>query len=285
MSQCGHFLELFNQNSKKQYKQPSKSKPNVLSYLLIKMKGLLILISIIALSNLCVAQSSELEEYLNKAKNEKSNLNELAALVNYKKALKINPRSVEALCGASIMSANIGERNSRSKKSLYEAAIIYAKTALKINPESAEANFALAVAYGRKVYTIMSPEPRIAMSAKIKKYAEQAVKYDDKHYEALTLLGIWHYERSTLTLAEKKIVSLLGGLPKGSLSQARQYLEKSQQIAPKNIATLLELGKVYKELGKTSLSRSTWKKALIASLQYQNDKRRKLEIKKRLAKS
>lgn len=231
-------------------------------------------------------QASTADDLVKKGKQAERNLHEKDALNFYKKALVSNPKNVNALSGASIMCANIGHRQSSKsiKTDYYNASIIYAKRALKLNAKSAEANYAMAVAYGRKVYTIMLPKPRIAMSAKIKKYAELAIKYNPKHYKALTILGMWHYERATLTYAEKKLVALLGGLPNGSLKNSLYYLNKSRKLAPSNIATLFELGKVYKELGKRNDTRIIWTKALSQSNKNQDDPYRKKDIKKRLLK-
>lgn len=247
------------------------------------MKFLFFLLFTIIFSPFSYAQTSQ--DYIKKGKTAMQKMQEKQALDFYKKALKINPTHIEALSYSSLLCANIGHRSndSKFKKSYYEAAIIYARDALKVNSKNADANFAMAVAYGRKVYTIMSPKPRIAMSAKIKKYAEQAVLYNPNDYKALTLLGMWHYERATLTFAEKKIVAFLGGLPNGSLQNARNYLEKSLRLNSKNIATYLELGKVYKEIGKKQESIKTWQKALALMNQYQDDNNCKKEIRARLA--
>ena len=212
------------------------------------------------------------------------NMHEKEALEYYKKAIKVNPRTIEALHSASIMCSSIGHRakEAATKKAYYKAAIIYAKTALKVNSKNADANFALAIAYGRKVYLINSPKPRIAMSALIKKYAERTIQINPRHHEALTLLGMWHYERATLTFAEKKIVAFLGGLPKGSLGQAKKYLERSKGVSPNNIATLMELGKVYKETGRKNEVIKVWNQALTKSNQYREDILRKEEIRRRL---
>lgn len=246
------------------------------------MKYLLLVSTFLIYGNLLFAKNSK--DYLVLGDNAVSNMQEKAALIYYKKALKLNPQEIEALNGASVMCSNIGNRSSlqANKKAYYNAAITFAKTALKVNAQNANANFAMALAYGRKVYLINAPKPRIAMSALIKKYAERAVRIDPKHNEALTMLGIWHYERATLTFAEKKIVALLGGLPNGSIIQAKEYLEKSKSIAPGNIATLVELGKVYKELGKKNKVLTLWKQALNKANQYKDDAARKTDLKKRL---
>ncbi len=226
------------------------------------------------------------KEFLEAGKVAQKKLLEKEALEYYKQAIKENPREIEALNQASILCSNIGHRatNMASKKSYYKAAAIYAKTALKINPKNANANFAMAVAYGRKVYLINSPKPRIAMSALIKQYAERSIQINPNHSEALTLLGMWHYERATLTFAEKKIVAFLGGLPSGSLAQAKKYLERSKSLSPNNIATLMELGKLYKEIGTRNEVIKIWNQALTKSNQYKDDVSRKKEIKRRLAK-
>jgi tetratricopeptide (TPR) repeat protein len=246
-------------------------------------KIFLVLIAIYSYNSL-LANSSQ--EFVNLGRSAQENLNEQKALAYYKKALKVNPRNIEALSQSSILCANIGNRSKKNttRDDYYKASKTYATLALRIEPNNANANFAMAVFYGRKVYTVMFPKSRIALSAKIKKYAEKAVRIQPNHYEALTILGMWHYERATLTVAEKQIVSILGGLPKGSLNEAIQYLEKSKSIAPENITNLLALGNVYKELGKKDRCSKIWSKALLLKNQYQDDIQRKKKIKQRLAK-
>lgn len=248
------------------------------------MKYLILLPALLIFTTSLKANNCEM--YILKGAQAEKNLKEKEAFVFYKKAIEANPKSIKALVGASIMCANIGHRqkSSATKEDYYKAAIIYAQRALKVNATNAEANYALAVAYGRKVYTIMLPKARIAMSAKIKKYAELAIQYNPKHYNALTILGMWHYERATLTFAEKKLVALLGGLPNGSINKSFYYLNRSRGIAPNNIATLFELGKVYQELGKRNDTKIVWQKALAQPNKNEDDKIRKLDIKKRLMK-
>lgn len=247
------------------------------------MKNLFAFLSAIVFSLSAFAHTGM--EYTVKGNKAQHQLNEQEALKYYEQAIKLNPRNVEALSQASIMCANIGNRstNNLTRDKYYKTALTYAQLALKLAPKNADANFAMAVYYGRKVYTVTYPKSRIALSAQIKKYAERTLQYQPNHFEAMTILGMWHYERATLTYAEQKIVAFLGGLPDGSLKEAKQYLRKSNAIAPNNITTHFALGKICKEEGNKKQCIIYWTKALKMKAQYQDDLAKKQDIKKRLA--
>jgi tetratricopeptide (TPR) repeat protein len=242
------------------------------------------IISVLLICFYFTATSTSPNETVRKGKAAEKTLNENAALKLYLKAIKQNPNNIEALTGAAMMYSNIGSRQSKSssKTAYYKKAMTIAKKAFQLKPSDAHTNFTMAVVHGREVYVRALPKTKISYSAKMKKYLDRAVKLNPNHKDAWTLLGLWHYERATITAVEKRFVKLLGGLPNGTLSRATYCLNKCYQLDKYHIMNLLTMGKVFRSLGKIDQTKLYWKKGLSAKVVRLDDKIYKQEIMRRL---
>ena len=176
--------------------------------------------------------SQQASDYILQAQKLEASKNEVAALDKYKQALLLEKNNLDALCGASLMCNRIGNRESdeTKKKAFFRTAHIFAEEALKMNPKSSKANYVMAVAKGR-IAMISGPKDKVAASRDIKKFADNAVRFDPSNAAAWHVLGKYNYEISNLNFAERGAAKILfGGLPPGDNHTAIQCYEKCKSL-------------------------------------------------------
>jgi tetratricopeptide (TPR) repeat protein len=173
--------------------------------------------------------------------------NEKAALAHFKEALKLQPQNVYVLTKCSELCSRIGnrEKNTASRDSYYAAAQTYARTALHYQPHHDEANVAMAIAIGR-VALLKSGKEKIGAVKDIKKYADLALKSNNRNFKAWHIIGKWHYEVSNLNMMEKAATKVFyGGLPAASLKESIRAYEFAKGLNPGFVLNYLELAKAY----------------------------------------
>lgn len=211
-------------------------------------------------------------------------MKENEALQKYLEALKIAPSDVKALVNASEMYSIIGNREKEKKKKIdfFTAARTYAESALKADNSSADANYVMAMALGRMAL-ITGGKEKVGYVRDIKKYADEALKLNPNHIQALHILGKWHYEVTSLNVAEKTALKVLyGGLPPASMPLAILNFEKARGLDPWFILNYLELAKAYKENGQSDKSIDVLNKLLKLPPKTRDDPAYKAEGKKML---
>jgi len=167
------------------------------------------------------------------------------ALVKYQEILRIQPRNVFVLCHCSDLSCRIGNRqDSRDKKITYfKAGHDYADAAWRLDSTNSEANVVMAFSIGRMIL-LESGREKVAGAGAIKRYAENAIKYDPQNYKAWHILGRWHYEISGLNFFERTLARwFYGALPDASLQEAIHDYEKSMALRPDFMLNYLELAR------------------------------------------
>jgi hypothetical protein len=182
---------------------------------------------------------------LQQASRLESDFKEEDALVKYQEILRIQPRNVFALCRCSDLSCRIGNRqDSRDKKITYfKAGHDYADAAWRLDSTNSEANVVMAFSIGRMIL-LESGREKVAGAGAIKRYAENAIKYDPQNYKAWHILGRWHYEVSGLNFFERTLARwFYGALPDASLQAAIHDYEKSMALRPDFMLNYLELAK------------------------------------------
>lgn len=214
----------------------------------MKRVAILILLSF-ACSFTAFAQSNNANETLQKANQLFSEYKEPQALEAYLSVLKSEPENCTALWNASYLYSRIGNRFDEKKKKVeyFKKAKELAEKALKVDSTDANSNFAMSVAMGRMAL-ISSAKARVAASADIKHYAEQALKYDPHHAGAWHVLGRWNYKVANLNFAERFAAKVLfGGLPKGASDQnAINDYKKAIEYDGNTMMYYIDLAKVYK---------------------------------------
>jgi len=174
-----------------------------------------------------------------------SSFKEEEALVKYQEIVKLQPQNVFALCHCSDLNCRIGNRqDSRDKKiGYFKAGRDYANTAWRLDSTNSEANVVMAFSIGR-IILLESGREKVAGAGAIKRYAENAIKYDPGNYKAWHILGRWHYEVSGLNFIERTLAKwLYGALPDASLQESIRDYEKSMSLRPGFMLNYLELAR------------------------------------------
>ena len=174
-----------------------------------------------------------------------SSFKEEEALVKYQEIIKLQPHNVFALCHCSDLNCRIGNRqDSRDKKiGYFKAGRDYANIAWRLDSTNSEANVVMAFSIGRMIL-LESGREKVAGAGAIKRYAENAIRYDPGNYKAWHILGRWHYEVSGLNFIERTLAKwLYGALPDASLQEPIRDYEKSMSLRPDFMLNYLELAR------------------------------------------
>jgi tetratricopeptide (TPR) repeat protein len=191
------------------------------------------------------ASAQDVTALLNKATQAERVFREEEALGVYRQVLTLQPRNIAALCRCSDLSCRIGNRQGdRDKKIPYfKAGYQYAQTAYRLDSTGSEVNIVMAFSLGRMTL-IQSGKEKVAAAVDIKRYAENAIRYDPSNFKAYHILGRWNYEVSRLNFIERTFARwFFGALPEASLSDAISDYEKSMALRPDFMLNYLELSK------------------------------------------
>ena len=183
-----------------------------------------------------------------------SSFKEEEALVKYQEIIKLQPHNVFALCHCSDLNCRIGNRqDSRDKKiGYFKAGLDYANTAWRLDSTNSEANVVMAFSIGRMIL-LESGREKVAGAGAIKRYAENAIRYDPGNYKAWHILGRWHYEVSGLNFIERTLAKwFYGALPDASLQESIRDYEKSMSLRPGFMLNYLELAKACHRDGQSA---------------------------------
>jgi hypothetical protein len=191
------------------------------------------------------ALSQDVPPLLQEAARLESDFKEEDALVKYQEIVRLQPHNVFALCHCSDLSCRIGNRqDSRDKKiDYFKAGRGYADAAWRLDSANSEVNVVMAFSIGR-IILLESGREKVAGAGAIKRYAENAIKYDPGNYKAWHILGRWHYEVSGLNFIERTLAKwFYGALPDASLQESIHDYEKSMSLRPGFMLNYLELAK------------------------------------------
>lgn len=167
------------------------------------------------------------------------------ALSLYQQVLRLQPHNVAVLCRCSDLDCRIGNRlpDRDQKISFFKTGYQYALTAYRLDSTNSEANVMLAFSLGRQTLAQTNKE-RVETAVAIKRYAEQAIRYDPTNFKAYIILGRWNFEVSKLNFVERAFARwFYGALPPASLDDAIRDLEKSMALRPDFMLCYYELAK------------------------------------------
>jgi len=219
-------------------------------------------------------RSGGVEVLVNEAKNYDLTFKEEQALKKYKEILNIAPDNIAALCGASINSVRIGnrEKNEEKKKVLFADGLTFAQKAIGINSQYDEANFCMAAALGRKAESLGAKE-RLSMAKEIKKYADKCVQLNSNHAGGHHIIGRWHHRFSNLSFFEKAAANtLFGGIPQEvSESKGLYHLKKAVDLKPDFILYFYDYAVALNDADNENEAITILKKALALKQQTSDD--------------
>jgi len=197
------------------------------------------------ISNFCIAQ--DFTALVKEGDRLEAIPNEKAAYLQFREALKLQPQNVYVLTKCSELCSRIGNREkvTANRDAYYAAAQTYARTALQHHPNNDEANVAMAIAIGR-VALLKSGKEKISAVKDIKRYADLALKANNRNFKAWHIIGKWNYEVSNLNMMERAATKVFyGGLPNASLKESIRAYEFAKGLNPGFVLNYLELAKAY----------------------------------------
>jgi tetratricopeptide (TPR) repeat protein len=188
----------------------------------------------------------------------------LVALESFSAAAKLRPEDafIQQKIAQQLSDAAFVETDPDERMRLAKEAMLYARRAVKLDPQSAVARLSIAVLYG-KFAVEGNARTRLEYARQIHENAEQALVIDPQYAWGYHVLGKWHVELSQLGFGARAIVNLfLGGLPKASVAQGVQSLEKAVELEPDALSHWVELGFAYQRAERMDEAVGAWEKAL-----------------------
>jgi tetratricopeptide (TPR) repeat protein len=195
--------------------------------------------------------SQDLTTLLHQAVRLESEFREEEALPVYQEVLGLQPHNIVALCKCSDLSCRIGNRQTNREKKIgyFREGYNYAQTAWQLDSTDAEVNIVMAFSLARMAL-IQSGKEKVTAANDIRRYAQNAIKYDPRDYKGYHILGRWNYEVSGLNFIERTFARwFFGSLPDASLDDAIGYYEKSRMLNPGFMLNYYELARAYNRNG------------------------------------
>jgi tetratricopeptide (TPR) repeat protein len=201
-----------------------------------------------------------------------------SALRHYEEALKLDPRSYDALVKATREAVDVGEFNAdeKERERLYTAAEQYARRAVEVNPADDEGHFQLARALGRKALTLGSKE-RVKYAGDVRAAALEALRISNqKHPGALHVMGMWNYNIMKLSGFTRMMAkTFLGGkiFNEANWEAAQRYMEASVAVEPNRLVHHLDLARVYAARDNKAKAREHYDVVIKGTASEFNDRR------------
>lgn len=180
--------------------------------------------------------------------------NSLVALGFYKKAydldtnnyvtlLKIS-KTYNALCEEAVEDSSKSEAKEFAKQG-----VNFSNKMRDLFPDSSNAYAYLAISYGN-LANISGSKEKIRLSKTIEENAKKAIEKNPNSFLPYLILGIYYKDIADLNWFERTFANLFyGKVPKGSIKESIEMLNKAYEINPNVIATNYQLALDYKEEG------------------------------------
>jgi tetratricopeptide (TPR) repeat protein len=235
-------------------------------------------LAIVALPALGGAQSAA--DHVAMGDRDHAAMNAPGALHHYQEAMKIEPKSYEALWKATREAVDVGEFAARPQRdSMYTLAEQYARRAVEANPGDAEGHFHLARALGRKALSL-GKRDQVKYAGDVRTQALEALKLDPKHEGALHIMGMWNYNVMKLSgMTRFMAKTFLGGkvFDSANWNDAQRYMEESVAANPTRLVHHLDLARVYAARGNKEKAVEQYNLTLHGTRTEYNDRRYQAE--------
>lgn len=122
------------------------------------------------------------------------------------------------------------EGKKESAEAGFEHAVKYAEQTRRHHPDRARTFVNLASAYGNTAL-FRGGRAKVRIGRQVEQFCEEALRFDSTNVIALTILGVFHRELSKLSWIERLVArTLYGGLPKGSIEESVEFLQKAIEV-------------------------------------------------------
>ena len=230
-------------------------------------------LAIAALPALAAAQSAA--DHIAMGDRDHTAMNAPGAFQHYQEAIKLEPKSYEALWKAAREAADVGEYAAQAvRDSVYPLAEQYARRAVEANPNDAEGHFHLARALGKKALSL-GKRDRVKYAGEVRAHALESLKHDPKHSGALHVMGMWNYNVMQLSgMSRFMAKNFLGGKVFGSANwdEAQRYMEQSVAVDPVRLVHHLDLARVYAARGNIAKAREQYELTVRGTRTEYNDR-------------
>jgi tetratricopeptide (TPR) repeat protein len=208
-------------------------------------------------------------------------MNATAALQHYEEAIKLDPKSYEALWKGARSAVDLGsyERNEEKRDLYFRNGELYARRAVEANPGDAEGHFHLARALGKSALS-QGPKARIKYAKDVRSHALDCLKIDPRQAGCLHVMGMWNAEVMRLNGFTRMLAkNFLGGQVFGSASwaEAKRYMEESIAVEPDRIVHRIDLAGVYRDMGDKAKARAEYQAVMKLPNRDYNDRQYKAE--------
>jgi tetratricopeptide (TPR) repeat protein len=231
-------------------------------------------LAIVALPQRATAQSAA--EHIALGDREHTAMNAPGALQHYETAIKIDPKSYEALWKATREAVDVGEFNAspEERDRLYSEAELYARRAVEANPGDAEGHFHLARALGRKALSL-GKRDQVKYAGDVRTQALEALRLNPKHAGAMHVMGMWNYNIMKLSgMTRFMAKTFLGGkvFDSANWDDAVRYMEQSVAEEPNRLVHHLDLARVYAARNDKDRARAQYEATIRGTPTEYNDK-------------
>jgi len=205
-----------------------------------------IVLATVALPALVAAQTAA--DHVALGDRDHAAMNAPSALHHYEEAIKLEPKSYDALWKAAREAVDVGEYAPPAERDAdYTLAEQYARRAVEANPGDAEGHFNLSRALGRRALSL-GKRDRVKYAGDVRTHALEALKLNPKHPGALHVMGMWNYNVMTLSgMTRFMAKTFLGGkvFDSANWNDAQRYMEESVAVDPGRLVHHLDLARVY----------------------------------------
>jgi tetratricopeptide (TPR) repeat protein len=210
------------------------------------LRRLLVPVLVLATPAAAVAQSAA--DHVALGDRDHAAMNAPSALHHYEEAIKLEPKSYDALWKASREAVDVGEYAPPAERdAAYTLAEQYARRAVEANPGDAEGHFNLSRALGRRALSL-GKRDRVKYAGDVRTQALEALKFSPKHPGALHVMGMWNYNVMSLSgMTRFMAKTFLGGkvFDSANWNDAQRYMEESVAVDPGRLVHHLDLARVY----------------------------------------
>ncbi len=207
-------------------------------------------------------------------------MNAPSALHHYEEAVKLEPKSYDALWKAAREAVDAGEYAPPAERDAdYTLAEQYARRAVEANPGEAEGHFHLARALGRRALSL-GKRDRVKYAGDVRTHALEALKFNPKHPGALHVMGMWNYNVMSLSgMTRFMAKTFLGGkvFDSANWNDAQRYMEESVAVDPGRLVHHLDLARVYVARGDKTKAAEQYELVIKGTPTEYNDKHYKTE--------
>lgn len=196
-------------------------------------------------------EASDLDELIEKAKQNVDDKDEETALEIFKEVLEKDSENYTALWNKSLLTTRKYYRMDDEDTQLegYKEALKIAEKVLDLYPDKGHSHYVYAVAKGR-YSDLEGTRDMIEASHEIKDSVKKAAELIPDYAPVWHLYGVWHSDIATANRAERSAARLVSeGLPDDAEEdKAEKYLKKAIDMMPESILLRVDLAKHFIEI-------------------------------------